>query len=121
MAKERTAKYQHDELIGKALVILGLVTLSADLTFLVQPVVSLIGRLQNGVLGVLPTLGAAILNVTQAIAFHEINYISLVSRILILFIALSAVVVGAARLHARRSRMLGREAEGLVDSMRGDG
>lgn len=120
MAKERTAKYQHDEFIGKALVVLGLVTLSANLTFLVQPVVSLIGKLQDGAMGVLPTLGGAILNATQAIAFHEINYISLISRILILFIALAAVVVGAARLHARRAQMMGREAEGLVDSMRGD-
>lgn len=120
MAKDRTAKYQGDEFIGKALVVLGLVTLSADLTFLVQPVVSLIGKLQDGVLGVLPTLGGAILNATQAIAFHEINYISLISRILILFTGLTAFVVGAARLHARRSEMMEREAEGLVDSMRGD-
>ena len=119
MAKERIANYQHEEFIGKALVVLGLVTLSADLTFLVQPVLLLIGKLQDGVLGVLPTLGAAILNVTQAIAFHEINYISLVSRILILFIALAAVLVGAARLHARQSQMMGREAEGPVDSTRG--
>lgn len=119
MAKERTAKYQHEGFIGKALVVLGLVTLSADLTFLAQPVVSLIGRMQDGVLGVLPTLGGAILNATQAIAFHEVNYMPLVSRILILFIALMAVVVGVARLHARRSQRMEREAEGLVDSMRG--
>lgn len=120
MAKERTADYKQDEFIGKALVILGMVTLSADLTFLVRPVLSLIGRLQDGVLGVLPTLGGAILNVTQAIAFHEVNYVSVVWRILVLFVALVAVVVGAARLHARRSEMMEREAEGLADSMRGD-
>lgn len=120
MAKVRNSRFQPDEFLGKALVILGMVTLSADLTFLVQPLASLIGRLQDGVLGVLPTLGGAILNVTQAIAFHEINYLSLVSRTLILFIALAAVVIGVARLHARRAQMMRREAEGLVDSMRGD-
>ena len=120
MSKERTVKEGQMDYIGQALVALGFTALLADLSILVQPLGWLIGKLSHGVLGAIPALGGAILNATQAIAFHEFNYVSLVWRILVLFIALVAVVVGVARLHARRSRMMHREAEGLVDSMRGD-
>jgi|SRR5579859_2973774 len=120
MAKQRTAEQGQMDYIGQGLVALGLTALLADVSFLVQPLASLIGRLKDGIFEALPTLGGAILNVTQAIAFHEVNYVTVVWRILVLFVALVAVIVGVARLHARRSRRMGREAEGLVDSMRGD-
>ena len=120
MAMEQRAGSMQNELLGKTLVTLGLTALLADLSFLTQPLGLLVGRLQDGLMGILPTLGGAILDATQAIAFHQVNYASLVGRILVLFIGLAAVVIGLARLYERRSRMAPHESEGLVDSMRRD-
>lgn len=120
MAIERRAGSTQNGLLGKTLVTLGLAALLADLSFLTQPLRALIGRLQDGLIGILPALGGAILDAIQAIAFHQGNYASLVGHILVLFIALVALVTGLAQLYERRSRMVPQELESLVDSLRRD-
>ena len=103
---------------GKVLVVLGLVALGTDLSFLLQPLGMVAERSREGLLGLVPTLGMCILNATHAIAFHQIDFISLISRILVLFSAMVAVIAGTALLRPKSKRvqiielMLSPEREG---------
>jgi hypothetical protein len=48
-----------------------------------------------------PALGLSFLNTAREIALHQFDYFSLVSRILVLFTALVAIVIGAVVLSTR--------------------
>jgi hypothetical protein len=87
--------------LGTILVTLGLVTLVADLQVLAQPLARFAERLREGAFSLIPSLGLSFLNVARAIAFDQIDYFSLVSRILVLFTAAVAVVVGLALLRTQ--------------------
>jgi hypothetical protein len=82
-------------------VTLGFVALVADLEVLAQPLVRLAERFHEGVFGLLPSLGLSFLNAAGAFAFDQIDYFSLISRILVLFTAAAAVVVGLALLRSQ--------------------
>ncbi len=86
--------------LGTILVTLGLVTLVADLQVLAQPLARFAESLHEGVFSLIPSLGLSFLNAARAVAFHQIDYFSLVSRILVLFTAAIAVVVGLALLRS---------------------
>jgi hypothetical protein len=75
--------------------------LVADLEVLAQPLARLAERLHEGVFGLLPSLGLSFLNAAGAFAFHQIDYFSLIPRILVLFTAVVAVVVGLALLRSQ--------------------
>ncbi|HXJ06399.1 MAG TPA: hypothetical protein VNH65_14935 [Candidatus Acidoferrum sp.] len=79
---------------GKAFVTGGLAALLADLAFLAQPLEKLAERLRDGHFGFAPALGLSFLAAARAIAFHQIDYFSLISRILVLFSAMTAIVIG---------------------------
>jgi hypothetical protein len=87
--------------LGTILVTLGSVALVADLEVLAQPLARLAERLHDGVFGLLPSLGLSFLNAASAFVFHQIDYFSLISRILVLFTAVVAVVVGLALLRSQ--------------------
>ncbi len=87
--------------LGTILVTLGSVALVADLEVLAQPLARLAERLHEGVFGLLPSLGLSFLNAAGAFAFHQIDYFSLIPRILVLFTAVVAVVVGLALLRSQ--------------------
>jgi hypothetical protein len=93
--------------MGKILVTLGSVALLGDLAFLVQPLGRLAQKLGEGFFGFVPALGLSFLNAARAIAFHQIDYFSLISRILVLFSAMVAVIVGIALLRSRSARAVG--------------
>jgi hypothetical protein len=82
-------------------VTLGFVTLVADLEVLAQPLLRLAEGLHEGVFGLIPSLGLSFLNAAGAIAFHQVDYFSLISRILVLFTAAVAIVVGLALLRSQ--------------------
>jgi hypothetical protein len=79
---------------GRILVALGLTGLVADLAFLALPLEHLVERLKDGLFGVLPSLGLSFLNAIRAVALHQVDYFSLVSRILVLFSAMVAMIIG---------------------------
>jgi hypothetical protein len=91
--------------LGNALIAAGVFALALDLSFLVQPIEAIAARLREGLMGVLPTLGMCLLNATHAIAFHQVDYVSLISRILVLFCAMTSVIAGLSLLRPRARRL----------------
>jgi hypothetical protein len=107
MAPQQHAGYKKRGFMGRILVTLGSVALLADLSFLVQPFERLAARFSEGFFGLVPTLGLTFLNTARAVAFHQIDYFPLVSRILVLFSAMVAVIVGVALQRLRSERAAG--------------
>jgi len=107
MAPQQHAGYKKRGYMGTILVTLGSLALLADLSFLAQPVERLASRLGEGLFGLVPTLGLSFLNAARAIAFDQIDYFSLISRILVLFISMVAMIVGIALLRSRVTRAAG--------------
>ncbi|MGB8474428.1 MAG: hypothetical protein WCE61_10120 [Candidatus Acidiferrum sp.] len=120
MARGLAAGYGQKGYLGRILVALGLAALAADLAFLAAPLQHLVGRMTDGLLGVLPALGLSILNTVRAAALHQIDYFSIISRILILFLALAAIVVGAVLWKAGPSARAVLNRRGVPDSANGD-
>jgi hypothetical protein len=103
MARRQLATQEKRRYMGRILVSLGFAGLIADLAFLAQPLERLAQKLSEGLLSVVPTLGLSVLNAARAFAFHQIDYFSLISRILVLFLALVAVVTGTVLWNSRHS------------------
>lgn len=104
MATPQHAKHEKRTYLGKSLLILGFLALAADLAVLAQPLDHLAARLSDGLLPLVPTIGLSFADALRAIAFHQVDYFSLVSRILVLFTATLAVVVGTALLRSPSAR-----------------
>jgi hypothetical protein len=103
MAPQQHAGYKKRGYMGKILVTLGSVALLGDLAFLVKPLERLAQKLGEGFFGFVPALGLSFLNAARAIALHQIDYFSLISRILVLFLALLAMVTGTVLWNSRYS------------------
>jgi hypothetical protein len=86
----------------------------SDLAFLVQPLERLAEKLSEGLFGLVPTLGLSFLSAARAIAFHQLDYFSLISRILILFTAMVAVIGGILLLRPPSTRPMGQEHFGAA-------
>ena len=91
-------------ILGRIMVALGSIALLADLSFLVRPVERLAQSVSQGLFGLLPSLGLSFLHAARAIAFHQVDYFSLVARILVLFTAMVAVIVGIALVQSPSAR-----------------
>lgn len=105
MAIRRASDYKQKGYVGRFLVALGLVALSADLSFLLQPLGILVSRLNEGLLGVIPTLGMCLLNATHALAFDQVNYISLAAWVLVSCCAMASIIAGFALLWPKSQRV----------------
>ena len=101
MATRQAAGHKQRVNLGRAFVTGGLAVLLADLAFLAQPLEKLVERLRDGLFGFVPALGLSFLTAARAIAFHQIDYFSLISRILVLFSAMTAIIVGFVLLGSR--------------------
>ncbi len=97
-------------LLGRIMVMLGSIALFADLSFLVRPIERLAQSVSEGLFGLLPSLGLSFLHAASAIAFHQVDYFSLVARILVLFTAMVAVIVGTALLQSASVRAANEDA-----------
>ena len=86
---------------GSALILLGLAALIANLAFVANPLAHVIENAQNGLPGVVPSLGLSVLRAAGALALGQVDYFSLASRILLLFSAMVAVIVGMVLLCSR--------------------
>jgi len=107
MATGQEAERKQKVYWGRAFVTLGFAVLLADLAFLAQPFEKLVDRLRDGLFGFVPALGLSLLTAARTIAFHQIDYFSLVSRILVLFSAMTAIIVGIVLLGSRNARATG--------------
>jgi hypothetical protein len=103
MAGRHLATQEKRRFMGRILVSLGFAGLIADLAFLAQPLERLAQKLSEGLFSVVPALGLSVLNAARAIALDQIDYFSLISRILVLFLALVAVVAGTVLWNSRHS------------------
>jgi hypothetical protein len=106
---------QHSEntrriLLGRIMVALGSIALLADLSFLVRPIERLAQSVSQGLFSLLPSLGLSFLHAASAIAFHQVDYFSLVVRILVLFTAMVAIIVGTAMLQSPSARAANGDA-----------
>jgi hypothetical protein len=120
MAGRQLASHEKRRYMGRILVSLGFAGLVADLAFLAPPLERLAQKLSEGFFGIVPALGLSVLNAARAIALHQIDYFSLISRILVLFLALVAVVTGTLLWNSRRSAIDSGESLSRSASVRGD-
>ena len=104
MATQQHAGREKRTYWGKSLVILGSIALVADAAIVVQPIEHLAGKLSDGLISLVPTIGLSFASAVRAVAFHQVDYFSLVCRILVLFTATVAVVVGSALLRSPSAR-----------------
>lgn len=106
MATRQAAGHKKQRLNwGRAFVTGGLAVLLADIAFLAQPLGLLVERLRDGLFGFVPALGLSFLTAARAIAFHQIDYFSLISRILVLFSAMTAIIMGFVLLRSRTAQV----------------
>lgn len=104
MATPQHAGYEQRGYLGRILIILGSVAMLSDLAFLAQPLERLVERFREGLFALVPSLGLSLLSAARAIAFHQLDYFSLISRILVLFTAMVAVIVGIVLLRPASTR-----------------
>jgi hypothetical protein len=104
MATPQHAGYEQRSYLGRVLITLGSLAMLSDLAFLAQPLERLVERLREGLFALVPSLGLSFLSAARAIAFHQLDYYSLISRILVLFTAMVAVFVGIALLRPPSTR-----------------
>jgi hypothetical protein len=104
MATPKHAGYEQRGYLGRILIILGSLAVLSDLAFLAQPLERLVERLHEGLFALVPSLGLSFLSAARAIAFHQLDYLSLISRILVLFTAIVAVIVGIVLLRPAYTR-----------------
>jgi hypothetical protein len=104
MATPQHAGYEQRGYLGRILIILGFIAVLSDLAFLAQPLERLVERLREGLFALVPSLGLSFLSAVRAIAFDQLDYLSLISRILVLFTAMVAVIVGITLLRPPSTR-----------------
>ena len=114
MAKGRASDRKHRGYWSTGLLVLGLAALLADLAFLAAPLAHVAQNSTHGMFGLLPSVGLSLLQATRSIALHQVDYFSLVARILVLFLSLVALVTGFVLWSARRSAS--GSGKGLISS-----
>jgi len=89
---------------GKGLAAVGLVVLAADVFALVRPLWDMAAQLQQGLLGVIPAAGMCLLNATNALAFHRVDYFWLAGHLLVLSCAMTGLIAGIMLLRPKAKR-----------------
>jgi len=87
--------------LGCAMVVFGLTALAAQVAAFAPSVLHILQSARQGILSLVSALSLSLLEPAQAILFHRMDYFSLVSRILLLFSALAATLIGGVLLIAR--------------------
>jgi hypothetical protein len=109
MATPQYAGYEQRGYLGRILITLGSVAMLSDLAFLAQTLERLVERLREGLFALVPSLGLSFLSAARAIVFHQLDYFSLISRILVLFTAMVAVIGGIVLLRPPSTRAMHQE------------
>ncbi|HKV25607.1 MAG TPA: hypothetical protein VJN93_13520 [Candidatus Acidoferrum sp.] len=98
MEPNTTAVKTRKNLFSKILMTAGLLALMLDLSFLLSPLSQLFASAHSSLIGFVPALGMSFLSAARSIFFHQLDYFSLVSRILVLFCAMVAIISSLVRL-----------------------
>jgi len=109
MATPQHLGYQERRYLGRVSIILGSVAMLSDLAFLAETLERLVERLREGLFALVPSLGLSFLSAARAIAFHQLDYLSLIARILVLFTAMVAVIGGIVLLRPPSTRSTHQE------------
>ena len=104
---------KHKTYFGGGLVLAGLLALQANLGFWGAPLATLIEGSKNGLAGVLSLSGFYLLHAAGNIVLGQVDYFSLASRILLLFCAMVALILGMVLMY---SASLGRGSNSLSSS-----
>jgi hypothetical protein len=120
MAKPDAAGHKQAGYFGGILVTIGAAAILSDLVIWAHPIVHVLQSAKAGPFGLIPALGLSFLNAARAFTFHQFDYFSLVSRILVLFSALVAVVMGTTLWHGQQARAQASGRNNLPDSVEGD-
>lgn len=89
---------------GQGLAAIGLAVLLMDVFALAHPLWDLAAQLRQGLLGVIPAVGMCILNATNALAFHRVDYFWFAGHLLVLSCAMAGLIAGIALLRPRAKR-----------------
>jgi hypothetical protein len=120
MAANKPAANTERRYIAKALIILGLAFLLADLAFLAPSFEPLLDSASHGLSSLIPTVGLSILQAARVILLQQIDYVSIISRILVLFSALALMVIGGILWDRRSTEVAPRDAQIYIVSFGGD-
>jgi len=89
---------------GKGLAAASLAVLLADFFALAHPLWNMAAQLQQGLLGMIPAAGMCLLNATNALAFHRVDYFWFASHLLVLSSAMTGLIAAIALLRPRAKR-----------------
>lgn len=104
MAKWQSIESIQRGYLGCAMVAFGLTALTAQVSAFVPSVLHILQSARQGVLSLVSAISLSLLEPVRVLLFHQADYfslISLISRILLLFSALAATVIGGVLLTAR--------------------
>ena len=107
MAIPQGAKSNFRGYLGGALVALGSTALLFSLGLVALQIQKVVESSGGQPLGILPALGLALLHAARAFAFGQISVFSVVSPVLVSFMALLAVVAGFLLRRGKPSRQYG--------------
>lgn len=79
---------------GLGLILLGLATLAPNLALVAAPIEHVLQTSAHGVAGLVSFAGLSVIRAAGSFALGQVDYFSLASRILLLFCAMVAVIVG---------------------------
>ncbi|HMD38111.1 MAG TPA: hypothetical protein VKH15_02455 [Candidatus Acidoferrum sp.] len=120
MATTQPAGSKERGYLAKSFVILGLAFLLADFAFLAPSFEQLMESSSHGLDSLVPAIGLSLLHTAGAIALHQVDYVPLVSRILVLFSALALMAIGAVLWGRRPGQTVPRDAQIYIVSFGGD-
>lgn len=105
MARQAANSSKQKAYWGQGLAAAGVMVLLVDVFTLARPLWEMAEQLRQGRLdGVILAAGMSLLNATNALAFHRVDYFWLASHLLVLSCAVTALLTGIVLLRPRAKR-----------------
>lgn len=101
MGRQMVAGGTKKAVTGQGLAAVGLMVLLGDIFTLARPLWDMAEQLQQGLLGVIPAVGMCLVNATNALAFHRVDYFWLGAHLLVLSCAMTGLIAGIALLRPK--------------------
>jgi hypothetical protein len=105
MARQTASSSNQRAYWGRGLAAACVMVLLADLFTLARPLWEMAGQLRQGLDGVILAAGMSLLNATNALAFHRLDYFWLAGHLLVLSCAVTGLLAGLRLLRPRAKRM----------------
>jgi len=104
MARQMASNGKQQAYWAKGLAAVSVAALLADFFTLAHPLWNMAAELQQGLLGMIPAAGMCLLNATNALAFHRVDYFWLGSHLLVLSCAMTGLIAGIMLLRPKGKR-----------------